>query len=214
MVRLVAINAPDRGECLADQARDYLIDTLRGETVRVEEIGTDQFDRTLGHVFVGDRHVNLEMVTMGLALASTPEESDSYRRAILDAEEAAYSNGVGLWAVDACGGSGEPAALSIDSGSSQPDPGGPDGANLGAELIVIRNDGDDAVDLGGWMIRDESTRHRFTFAEGTSIAPGESISVSSDSSGWDPGDGPVWNNEGDMALIQDPAGNIVARWRY
>lgn len=213
-VRLVAINAPERGECFADQALDHLVGTLEGATVLIETAGIDQFDRTLAHVFAADRHVNLDMVAMGLALASTPDETDPYRAAILDAEESAYSNRTGLWATDACGDPGEPPALSIDTRASQPDPDGPDEANLHAELIVIRNEGDEPVDLDGWMIRDESARHRFTFAANASIAPGESLAVTSDSPGWEPGDGPVWNNGGDMVLVQDPDGNVVARWRY
>lgn len=213
-VRLTAINAPDRGECFADRALDHLIQTLRRETVRLEATGVDQFDRTLAHVFADDRHVNLEMVVLGLALASTPESSDPHREALLEAEETAYSNRTGLWGVDACGGSGDLAAISIDPGSSRPDPDGPDDQNLQAEFIVIDNHGGETIGLDGWTIRDESTRHRFTFANGISIAPGDSIVVTSDSPGWDPGDSPVWNNDGDMALVQDPDGNVVARWRY
>lgn len=177
-------------------------------------MGVDQFDRTLAHVFSEDRHVNLEMVVMGLALASTPDGSDPYRDTILSAEEQAYTSRTGLWAADACGGSGDLAAIAIDAGASRPDPDGPDEENLRAELIVVDNEGDEDVDLGGWIIRDESTRHRFRFADGITIAPGDSVVVTSDSPGWRPGGSPVWNNGGDMALVQDPYGNIVARWRY
>lgn len=154
------------------------------------------------------------MVVSGFAVASTPDESDPYRQAILDAEETAFSSRTGLWAADACGGSGNLAPISIDAEASLPDPDGPDDQNLRAELIVIDNGGSSAVDLDGWTIRDESTRHRFRFADGISIAPGDSIVVTSDAPGWDPGGSPVWNNSGDMALVQDPHGNVVARWRY
>ena len=38
--------------------------------------------------------------------------------------------------------------------------------------------------------------------------------VTSADPGWDPGGGPVWNNSGDMALLLDRHGRVVARWRY
>lgn len=213
-VRLVATNAPERGECYADEAHDHLIDALSGTTVRLEVLGVDQFDRALAHVFVGDRHMNLEMVELGLALASTPDEGDPYGAVVLGAEESAFADRTGLWSPDACGGHGDVAALSIGVASSRPDPVGPDEENLDAELIAIRNDGDVVVDLEGWTLRDESSRHRFRFGAGATIAPGEVLSVSSDAPGWTPGGSPVWNNGGDMALLQDPDGVVVARWRY
>jgi micrococcal nuclease len=212
-IRLIATNSPDQGECHADVALDHLIDTLKDETVTVERFGTDQFDRTLAHVFVGERHINLEMVEMGLSLASTPGEDDPYGRAILDAEEGAYESGTGLWAPSACGSDQTP-EVEFDGDASVTNPPGPDDEVLDAETIAVRNSGNDAVDLTGWIIRDESTRHRFTFGSQSTLQPGEVFVVTSDDPGWDPGDGSVWNNDGDMALLQLPDGTVVARWRY
>lgn len=213
-VRLVATNAPDRGECHADVALDHLIDTLKEEPVRLEVMGIDQFDRTLAHVFTGDRHINLEMVELGLSLASTPDEDDPYRSAILEGEEHAFDDGLGLWAPDACGSSGPIPDVDIDAASSEYDPAGPDDDVLDQEALVLFNDGDTTVNLGGWILRDESTRHRYTFQANVSLAPGESYTVSSADSGWDPGGSSVWNNGGDMALLQLPDGTVVSRWRY
>lgn len=49
-VRLLGVNAPDRGECYYEEATDYLIDTLKGETVTIEVVDTDRFGRALGYV--------------------------------------------------------------------------------------------------------------------------------------------------------------------
>lgn len=211
-VRLAATNAPDREECFYEEALDHLIDTLGDADVTLEVLGTDQFDRTLAHVFEGDRHVNLEMVSTGLALASTPEE-DPHGTEILEAEETAYEDGTGLWSPTACGDS-DPSAIEIDAGASVSDPPGPDDEVLDAEYVTIVNLSDDITDLSGWTLRDESSRHRFVFAGQTSIGPGETFRVTSADPGWSPGGGSVWNNDGDLALLQDPEGNIVSRWRY
>lgn len=212
-VRLVAVNAPDQGECHADQALDHLVGTLRDRTVRLEVVGEDQFGRALAHVFDGRRHVNLEMVELGLAIASTPDEADPYAGAILEAEEEAFRSGFGLWAAHACGDDPLPAAV-IEPERSNVDPDGPDDSRLGDETVAIYNMGPETIDLSGWHIRDESTRHRFTFPPSTELGPGERLVVASSDPGWDPGQSAIWNNDGDMALLQTPEGNVVSRWRY
>ena len=221
-VRLVAINAPERGECFADDALDHLIDTLKGQHVDLVVVGEDQFGRTLAHVFAGDRHINLEMVESGLATASTPEQDDPHGDAILEAEGYAFQAGFGLWSWTACGSEGPTPRVVIAGELSEIDPPGPDDEALGAETIEVLNNGTEPVDLGGWILRDESARHRFVFggrpgdavAQDFLLGPGEGFVVASSDTGWEPGGGPVWNNDGDMVLLQLPDGTVVDRWRY
>jgi hypothetical protein len=73
---------------------------------------------------------------------------------------------------------------------------------------------DEQVDVGGWVIRDESSQHRCHLSSGAFIDQGEGLVVSSVDPCWDPGDSSVWNNGGDMALLLDPSGRVVARYRY
>jgi endonuclease YncB( thermonuclease family) len=42
-------------------------------------------------------NINLEMVTLGLALAATPGEDDPHGPTLIDAEQAAFDARVGLW---------------------------------------------------------------------------------------------------------------------
>jgi micrococcal nuclease len=213
-VRLVATNAPDRGECFADEALDHLITTLEGASVELHVTGVDQFDRTLAYVLDGDRNVNLEMVSDGFSLASTPDEEDPNRVSILDAEDIAFTSGSGLWAPDACGATRDLPAARFEPESSEVDPAGDDNDDLTGEFVTIVNEGDDTLSLAGWILRDESTRHRYRFGTGVELGPGESLRVPSDAAGWDPGGSPVWNNGGDMALLQLPDGTVIDRWRY
>jgi len=213
-VRLVAVNAPDQGECYAGTSLDYLIETLRDRPVRLQVMGVDQFGRTLAHVFEGDRHINVELVEKGLVFASTPEEDDPYSGVLLEAEGRAYDESVGLWADDACGSEHQLPNTVIDPDLSDVDPEGPDESRLADESIAILNPGRGTIDLTGWILRDESTRNRFTFPPVTTLGPGERVIVASSDTGWSPGGGPVWNNSGDMALLQLPDGTVVSRWRY
>jgi hypothetical protein len=38
--------------------------------------------------------------------------------------------------------------------------------------------------------------------------------VTSDNPGWEPGGTPVWNNDGDMALLLTTGGAVASRQRY
>lgn len=211
-VRLSGINAPDQGECFYDQALDHLVETLKGKRVTLEIAGTDQFDRTLAHVLAGERHVNLDMVVDGLALAS-PSGDDRHGAAVIEAEEQAFTSRNGLWAETACGDD-VPPGVEIDPGSSTTDPQGPDNDFLESESVTVVSRADAPVDLGGWVLRDGSSRHRFTFPEGSSLEQGGRITVTSADPGWSPGGEAVWNNGGDVAILVNRSGNVVSRWRY
>ena len=212
-VRLAGINTPDRGECYAEEARDHLIETLEGEAVLLEVFETDQFGRTLAHVFEGDRHVNLELVEMGVAIGNGLDD-DPYGVDLRVAEDSAFHARLGLWDPRSCGTEADLPGAVLQPLSSQIDPAGPDDEYLDEEFVVIFNDGSDPIDLSGWILRDESTRHRYRFANGTTLGSGASIAISSADPNWDPGGSPVWNNDGDMALLQLPDGTVVDRWRY
>lgn len=211
-MRLAAINAPDFGECLHDKATAHLMATLSDAQISLEVVGIDQFDRTLAHVLFEERHINHEMVSMGLALVSGAD--DAYQAGLLDAEQVAFDSDIGLWAADACGATEPLPDVAIDPAASEPNPRGPDEDRLGEEVVSIVNRGSGTVDMTGWTVRDTSSRHRYTLPEGAVIGPGEVFEVRSDDRGWDPGGSPVWNNDGDMALLVDPVGTVVSRWRY
>ena len=197
-VRFLGINAPEGDECFYDRALDRLIETLKGRTVTLDvEANLDQYGRTLAYVWDGDRAVNLEMVQMGLAIATTPDSGIGF----IPEEEKAYLNGVGLWSNDACASSAIPNVV-IDAVDSA------------GEIVIIVNDDSSAIDISGWTLRDESSRHRYRIPTGRILQPDEQMAISSDDPTWDPGGSPVWNNDGDMALLLDRDGRVVDRWRY
>ncbi len=78
------------------------------------------------------------------------------------------------------------------------------------ERVTVANGGSAAVDLTGWTIHDEGTKHTFSFPAGHTLAAGASVSVKSDGPPA-PGElawtnAPVWNNTGDTASLVDAAG--------
>ncbi len=208
-VRISGVNAPDLGECHHREALVYLEEALEDATVAMVREGTDQYGRVLARVDADEVDVALWLVRSGQGLAMV---SASHPKALVEAEEAAYRERQGMW--DPTCGVGHPPPVDFDPEESVIDPPGPDSDALGAEVVFVVNRGSRPVDLGGWTLRDTSSRHRFRFEPGTTIRPGQRIGVSSSSRGWTPGGTPVWSNDGDVALLVDDSGAVVARWRY
>ncbi len=213
-VRLLGINAPERDECHGDVSRGITMD-LVGETVRLVEVagadGSDQFDRLLRDVWSGGTWVNGALVEVGAAMAL--HTGAATQSELMDLDEQAWQAGRGIWATDACGDSALPAGLVIASVVA--DPPGRDEEDLDGEVVVIANESDNPVDISGWVLRDESTRNRYTFPGGTVLGPGDEIAVTSGCAGHGFCSGvPIWNNAGDTALLLTQAGTVVDRYRY
>lgn len=211
-VRLAGVNTPERAECWSDAARDAASRLVEGALLLVAPTGRDRYGRLIGFVWADGDLVNLRLLEAGAALAVTLDHR--YAREFLAAEESAFSTGAGMWAPDACG---PPTAASVAVAGAEPDPPGPDDDPDG-EWVEIANRGG-PVDLTGWVLRDESSTHRFTFPKGFTLGAGDRVTVrsggGSDGGGtlyWD--EGSVWNNGGDTVLLLDEHGNVVDRYRY
>lgn len=66
-IRLLGIDAPERGQDFGTKARQHLNELCYGKTVIVEKDGKDQYGRLLGVVYVEGINVNENMVRNGLA---------------------------------------------------------------------------------------------------------------------------------------------------
>jgi micrococcal nuclease len=215
-VRLLGVNTPERDECFSSQARATTASLLEAGPLSVEVIADrDQFGRILAYAYAGGVAVNRALVEGGYALAL---DTDHPRLAeFLAAEEQAYAAGAGLWAADACGAP-SPAVLALVD--IEADPPGPDEDDLNGEWVLLANEGAEAADLTGWVLRDESSQNRYSFPDGFLLPAGAEVAVHT-GCGTDGradlhwcADGPMWNNGGDAALLLDPAGNVAARLRY
>ena len=210
-VRLIGVNAPERDECFFGESADHLVEALEGATVEIEDLGTDQFGRSLAYLWAEGSLINLELVAGGWAIATTPDESETYGKELLDAEREAVATSAGLWAADACGPAAEIPKIGI---SVAPNPPGPDNDRLQDESVSLANTGAAPVDISGWILRDESSINRYRFGERTIIEPGASIKIPSADPGWKPGNRAIWNNDGDMVMLLTNRGTVAAHLRY
>lgn len=211
-VRLIGVNAPEAGECLAEEATRALEELTGTYPVRLvaDASDRDDFGRLLRYVYSGDVFVNEALVRRGLAIAHRYEPNVANQEILETAEAEARAEGAGMWSPDAC-----PSEHALRIGDFNYDAAGPDDENLDDEWIEILNVGTDTVSLDGWVLKDESASNRYHFPADAGLAPGGSLIVRS-------GCGPdtatelhwcaersVWTNRGDTAFLMDPAGNVA-----
>lgn len=220
-VRLIGVNAPERDECLYAEATEGLVDLLGEGSLRFESDTSDrdQYGRLLRYVWAGGTLVNERLVLDGLAIAQRYEPDTTMAERFETAQDRATDRGAGLWGAAACGGAAPRTALSIVAIES--DAPGDDSQNLNGEWAVIANDGSDPVDLTGWILKDESSSHRFSFPARFQLGASSRVTVFSgcgtDTAAelfWCKSGSAVWNNGGDTGFLLDPSGNIVTALGY
>lgn len=99
-VRLLGINAPEINDAGGDIAKQMLVCLIQGKHVRLVRDLTDKDDygRLLRYVFVGNTHVNAEMVRMGYAELRFYPPDTLYVADMRKLEKTAIRNKRGLWA--------------------------------------------------------------------------------------------------------------------
>ncbi len=215
-VRLAGYNAPELfglggpsgpPTCNGAAARDALIGELGSQPLLVVGDELDRFGRRLADLVVGGASVVDRLIADGRGLATGDDRS---RR---DSMKAAAAGRRGLWG-DGCG---VPVAAGLMIGETHRDPPGRDEENLNDEWVEVVNRSRDAVDLTDWVIRDDTTGHRFRL-DGR-LAPDGRLRIRSGpgvSSVDDLHLGetfPVWSNHHETVLLVDPAG-VVAAWAF
>jgi len=222
-VRLQGLDTPEPGACFANEARDSLIELLKGQKVMVHadwdggrfSDGRDQYFRLIANVWLGDRLINVDQVARGYATARSSD--GEFDQAIAAAQRQARDLGLGLWSQEACGG----LAIGSEQGSGQlsiaqirADADGRDDENPNDEWIEIANTGDTPVELSDWSVRDESTRNRYEFPAGFVLDAQATVRVRS-GCGVDTkaelfwcAATPVWTNAADTAYLVQPDGRF------
>ena len=220
-VRLVGVNTPEAGECFSQEATDALAELVTGNdlVLLVDRSDVDQFGRALRYVETTDGvDVGAALIANGFAIARRYPPDDARADVYAELQQTAQRERRGLWAADACGSSDlDGVEIGIEVNADAP---GDDGQNLNGEWVRFTNTGVEAIDLDGWEVADESSSHRYTFAD-LRLAPGADVTLFS---GCGPDDetarywcvsgSAVWNNSGDTVFLRDPNGNIVASLSY
>ncbi|MCG8485311.1 MAG: stalk domain-containing protein, partial [Clostridia bacterium] len=84
--------------------------------------------------------------------------------------------------------------------------------DLGGEIVTIKNNGSESVNLQGYKIFSVEGEQSFVFSSYT-LASGETVTVYSGKADGDIkwSGAYIWNNEGDSAELYDSNGNLVSK---
>lgn len=99
-VRLIGINAPEKGECWADEARSTLVDLVpeSSEVGMTRDVSDrDQYGRLLRYLWVGSTSVNEELVRSGAAVSRHYHPDTALSDRFDAAQDDARGEGRGLW---------------------------------------------------------------------------------------------------------------------
>ncbi|MGI8516754.1 MAG: thermonuclease family protein [Acidimicrobiia bacterium] len=98
-VRMIGIDAPDRGDPMWEEASTLLGSLIGERTVLLvrDQSDRDRFGRLLRSVYVGELFVNEAMVESGLAVATRYEPDTTQADALADAQLRAEVDGLALW---------------------------------------------------------------------------------------------------------------------
>lgn len=94
-IRLEGIDTPERKQAFGTKAKEALAEKVFGKVVTVRWDDTDRYGRTLGHVFLGSRWINFELVRDGWGWHYKQYSDDP---TLAKAEVEARKDRRGLWA--------------------------------------------------------------------------------------------------------------------
>jgi len=106
-VRLIGIDTPEVGECLAREATAFVRERVTGQMVALETDPTqgerDKYQRMLAYVRIGSgATLGEELLRAGLAREYTYDEPYRYQAVYRAAQDQARSEGVGQWEPGRC----------------------------------------------------------------------------------------------------------------
>src|SRR5690606_34981957 len=156
-VRIIGINAPERDECLADDATAALRRLVAGAELDLvaDRSDRDRYGRLLRYVELDGEDLGVALVRAGYAVVRVSEPDTARVAPLRAAEVEAREDRRGLWDPAACGApvAGAEAMRVV---GLRLDAEGDDSQNLNDEWVDLRNEGVAPVDLTGWRVRDES----------------------------------------------------------
>jgi micrococcal nuclease len=212
-VRLIGINAPEKGYPFYNKAKLHLSSLILGKEVRLESDypDKDRYGRLLRYVFVRELFVNVQLVKDGMANIYM-ETGLKYIDQLREAEDYAKLHSLGIW---------KEATIYTDHiylVELHYNAEGNDDENLNDEYLILGNQGDELIDLTGWTIQDEGN-HLFTFPhfilepEQTVIVYTGSGTNTKDSLYWR-SQGAIWNNKKDILFLRNAEGELIFSYEY
>lgn len=206
-VRYIGIDTPEsttQVEPFGKESSQKNSELVAGQNVTMyrDTSETDQFDRLLRFVFVGDKFINYELVKQGYAKAFYYPPDISCAELFQQAEKQASTDGAGMWMAQATFEAGSPTESIVITAVNKKD-----------EYVDIKNVSNQPINLSGWRLDSEKGSQSCSL-NGT-IQPGETLRIwAMTGPGFSCGFGSnIWNNsEPDPAVLYNPQNIEISRY--
>jgi micrococcal nuclease len=211
-VRLLGINAPEKGQPCSSEATEKLTELVLDKEVSLisGSEDTDMYGRLLRYVVVDeDVFVNAEMIKFGFAHVYAYGEASEYLGLLNSAQSDSMETHGCMWTPSEHSGCISIAEFEYDAS-------GNDNNNLNEEYVVFENSCDE-IDMAGWTLKDESASNLYKFSdfvldENVALYTGAGEKTATDLF-WGRKQA-VWNNDGDQLFLRDAEGKIVLAESY
>ncbi len=211
-IRLIGINAPEKGYSDYFKAKEVLKSLILLQNVRLDSDSEDMDDhgRLLRYVFVDNIFVNLWLVEEGYAHVFR-ESGLKYENQLKEAETSARLQELGIWEKSRY--SGHIILLKFNYNAE-----GNDDENLNDEYIILQNIGDAPLNMTAWTIKDEGSNiYRFQeyvlhTDQVVKLHTGSGSNTENEIF-WSK-KGAVWNNKGDAIYLRDEEEKLVLYSEY
>lgn len=218
-VRLLGINAPERGQKYYNEAKRFLEKLVYGKEVILERDSKnrDQYGRYLRYLILNESNVNVLLIKKGLA-SPYLKNSMKYSSEIKKAWSECLKRKINL-----CNISDSKCSNCIIIKLFHYNAEGNDCRNLNDEYIIFKNICNFPCNLTNWKVEDESSRKGFIFPEFmvnasseftlyTGCGKNENSRLYWCSSG--KMCNAIWNNDRDTLFLYDNYGNLALNYSY
>ncbi len=221
-VRLIGINAPEKGEKCYEESKEFLEDFISDKEITLEKDveDKDQYGRLLRYVFADGHNVNYGMIYLGFAHKYEYGLNTKYSSWFEEAENIAKENEDCLWKSEEINYVQDQCVYITNFHFNAA---GNDNYNLNDEYVTFGNKCSYSIDMTSWTIKDETASHlytipSFTFQAGSTFTLFTGTETNSNSAlywGRTSGDyAAIWNNNGDTLFLRDTNGNLVLTRSY
>lgn len=203
-VRLLGINAPEKGEKYSKKATEFLKDQIYNKTVKLE-FGTqkkDRYGRILAYVYLNGENINLKLIKRGLANPYFYQK-DKYYYEFQKAWKKCIKNNTNL-----CKSSEDKCAKCIELNEF----------NHKSQEVILKNTCNLGCNLTSWNIKDEG-RKKFYFPNYI-LKANQKVSIivenktnTKNTLYWKD-ENYVWTSTGDTLFLRDSNGDLVLYENY
>lgn len=221
-VRLLGINAPEKGQPYYEESTNRLKQLIEGKEVILEKDvnDKDQYGRLLRYIFLNGENINVKLVREGLATVYIIPPNTKYEAELKEAENEAKNSKINIWRQPK---RGECDNRCIGIYYFHWDAAGNDCDNLNDEYVVFKNSCPYPCNLTGWSVKDESSRDPYIFPEfilesGSTVTLYTGCGTDTDTSLYWCSSGytcnAIWNNRGDTLYLRNSNGELVLSYSY